>query len=114
MPKTIIGTVTSNKADKTIVITAQTRKTHPIYKKQYTVNAKYMAHDKDNKAEIGDRVSIIECRPLSAKKRFTLNEILDKPELNQESLAAVKVDDSNKKASKSKAKDEDKDQETTD
>lgn len=106
MAKTIIGVVTSNKADKTIVITAQTRKTHPLYRKQYTENTKYMAHDEKNKAEVGDKVSIVECRPISARKYFKLLEIIEKPLISNESLAVVKTDDSGQKASKSKSKDE--------
>jgi small subunit ribosomal protein S17 len=106
MAKTIIGVVTSNKTDKTIVVTTQTRKTHPIYRKQYTVNTKFMAHDEKNEAQVGDKVAISECRPMSARKRFELSEIIEKPALREDSLEAVKSDDTNKKASKSKAKDE--------
>jgi small subunit ribosomal protein S17 len=78
MPKQLIGTVTSDKGDKTIVITVRARKTHPLYKKQYTINTKFMAHDAKNEAKTGDLVSIIETRPLSARKRFTLNKILER------------------------------------
>lgn len=106
MAKTIVGVVTSNKTDKTIVVTAQTRKTHPLYRKQYTVHTKFMAHDEKNEAQVGDKVAIVECRPLSARKRFMLSEIIEKPALREDSLEAVKSDDSNKKASKSKAKSE--------
>lgn len=94
MAKTIVGIVTSNKTDKTIVVTAQTRKTHPLYKKQYTVTSKFMAHDETNQAQQGDKVSIIETRPISARKRFKLLEILEKPELREDTLKAVKSDDS--------------------
>jgi small subunit ribosomal protein S17 len=103
MPKTIIGIVSSNKTDKTITVTSQTRKTHPIYRKQYSVTNKFMAHDEKNRAEIGDKVAIIECRPISAKKRFMLKEIIEMPKLREDSLSAVKSDDTNKRASKSKA-----------
>lgn len=78
MPKQLIGTVTSDKGDKTIVITMRARKTHPLYKKQYTINTKFMAHDGKNEAKEGDLVSIIETRPLSARKRFTLNKIIER------------------------------------
>jgi small subunit ribosomal protein S17 len=88
------------------VVTVNTRKTHPLYRKQYTVNSKFMAHDEENKAEIGDKVMITECRPLSARKRFTLTEIIEKPALSQDSLGAVSSTDSGQKSSKSKAKDE--------
>ena len=78
MPKQLIGTVTSDKGDKTIVITIRTRKTHPLYKKQYTVNTKFMAHDEKNEAKSGDLVSVVETRPLSARKRFTLNKVIER------------------------------------
>lgn len=81
MARTIIGTVSSSAADKTIVVTVRTRKTHPIYRKQYTVSKKFMAHDEQNSAQVGDRVSIVETRPLSARKRFTLERIIEKPAL---------------------------------
>jgi small subunit ribosomal protein S17 len=77
MARTITGTVVSNKGNKTIVISVAERKTHPLYKKQYTVNTKFMAHDEKNEAEMGDRVAIVECRPLSARKRFTLSKVLE-------------------------------------
>jgi small subunit ribosomal protein S17 len=78
MPKQLIGTVTSDKGDKTIVITMRARKTHPLYKKQYTINTKFMAHDEKNEAKIGDLVSIVETRPLSARKHFMLNKIIER------------------------------------
>ena len=81
--KSFVGVVKSNKTDKTIVVIVQTRKTHPLYRKQYTDSRNFMAHDEKNEAEIGDRVRIVECRPLSAKKRFTLETILDKPALRE-------------------------------
>ncbi len=97
MAKTIIGTVSSDKADKTIVVTVQTRKTHPLYRKQYTVSKKFMAHDETNEAQVGDKVSIVETRPLSARKRFMLERIIEKPALREDSLAHVKSDDKGKK-----------------
>ena len=78
MAKTLIGTVSSDKTDKTIVVTVRTRKTHPIYRKQYTVSKKFMAHDEKNEAHTGDRVAIRETRPLSARKRHTLDKVLEK------------------------------------
>lgn len=77
MARVLTGRVSSDKSDKTIVITVATRKTHPLYKKQYTVNTKFMAHDKDNKAKMGDLVVIKEHRPISARKRFILDKILE-------------------------------------
>lgn len=78
MAKTIIGVVSSDKTDKTIVVSVATRKTHPLYKKQYTSTKKFMAHDENNEAHIGDRVVISETRPLSARKRFKLDKVLEK------------------------------------
>jgi len=91
MAKTIIGIVSSDKTDKTIVVTVQTRKTHPLYRKQYSVSRKFMAHDEKNEAQIGDKVAIIETRPLSARKRYTLDRIIEKPKLREDSLAATKA-----------------------
>jgi small subunit ribosomal protein S17 len=78
MSRLISGVVASDKADKTIVIQTTVRKTHPIYKKQYTRNRKFMAHDEKNEAKIGDLVLIRESKPVSARKRFTLEKILHK------------------------------------
>lgn len=102
MARTIIGTVTSNKTDKTIVVTVHERKTHPLYRKQYTVSKKFMAHDEKNQAETGDKVAIVETRPISARKRFVLDHIIEKPALREDTLAATKVEEperSTKKAS---------------
>jgi small subunit ribosomal protein S17 len=101
MAKTIIGTVSSNKTDKTIVVTVQIRKTHPLYRKQYTVSRKFMAHDEKNEAETGDKVAIVETRPLSARKRFILDRIIEKPALREDSLAITKAEEAPKKAAKS-------------
>ena len=72
MAKSITGIVTSDKADKTITITVTSRETHPLYGKQYTVSRKYTAHDETNDANQGDRVTIVETRPISKRKAFTL------------------------------------------
>jgi small subunit ribosomal protein S17 len=93
MARTIIGTVSSSKSDKTIVVTVQTRKTHPLYRKQYTVHTKFMAHDENNEAQTGDKVAIVETRPLSARKRFTLSRIIEKPALREDSLQVTKVEE---------------------
>lgn len=78
MAKRLIGTVSSDKTDKTIVVTVRTRKTHPLYRKQYTVSKKFMAHDEKNEAKLGDKVSITETRPLSARKHHALERIIEK------------------------------------
>ena len=78
MARTIVGTVVSDKADKTIVLSVTVRKTHPIYKKQYSRSTKYIAHDENNEARIGDKVEVKETRPISARKHLTLVKILEK------------------------------------
>lgn len=78
MARTMTGTVTSDKGDKTIVITINARKTHPIYKKQYSKKSKFMAHDENNEAKTGDLVIVAESRPLSARKRFSLLKIVER------------------------------------
>lgn len=78
MAKQLTGTVTSDKADKTIVITVRERRTHPLYKKQYTLNTKFIAHDEKNESKVGDLVIIEETRPKSARKRFKLNRIVER------------------------------------
>ena len=83
MSRTLTGTVVSDKAEKTIVISVQTRKTNSKYKKQYSVTTKFMAHDEKNSAHVGDRVTIIETRPLSARKRFILQEILETAKISE-------------------------------
>lgn len=92
MARTITGVVSSAKGDKTIVVTVQTRKTHPLYRKQYTVSKKFMAHDEKNEAQVGDKVSIIETRPLSARKHHALERIIEKPALREDSLKVTKAD----------------------
>lgn len=104
MAKQLVGTVSSSKGDKTIVVTVQTRKTHPLYRKQYTVSKKFMAHDEANEAQVGDKVSIVETRPLSARKHHKLDRIIEKPVLREDTLAATKADAPDKPATKVKAK----------
>ena len=94
MSRTLIGRVSSTAADKTIVITTQTRKTHPLYKKQYSVNSKFIAHDENNDCKIGDLVSIVETRPLSGRKRFKLEKIIERATLSKEEKEAINNDES--------------------
>ena len=78
MAKMIYGIVSSKKTDKTIVVTEHVRLTHPLYRKQYTVTKRFMAHDENNEAAEGDKVAIVETRPLSARKHFKLDRIIEK------------------------------------
>ena len=77
MAKKIVGKVTSNTQDKTIVITSTRRQTHPLYGKQYTITTKYIAHDEKNEANVGDTVEIVETRPISKRKSFKLDRVLE-------------------------------------
>ncbi len=72
--RTIKGIVTSNKMDKTIVVTVHRYKTHPKYKKKYRVSKKYYADDPKKSCKIGDEVTIYETRPLSKLKRWTIEK----------------------------------------
>ena len=76
--KTLIGTVVSNKMEKTIVIRIERRKLHPLYKKYITRTKKIKAHDEGNLCQIGDLVKVIESRPLSKDKHWNLLEVLEK------------------------------------
>jgi len=78
MAKTLTGIVTSDVADKTITVSVTSRETHPIYGKQYSVTRKYAAHDENNESKIGDKVVIIETRPISKRKAFKLDQIIEK------------------------------------
>ena len=71
-----IGRVVSNKANKTIVVSVQTRYTHPKYGKILLKTKRFMAHDEDNKCNSGDVVLLEESRPLSKNKKWILKEIL--------------------------------------
>jgi small subunit ribosomal protein S17 len=77
MAQRLNGDVVSDKGDKTIVVAIHNRKTHPIYKKQYSQTKRIMAHDANNEAKIGDKVTIEGCRPISAKKRWTLVKVVE-------------------------------------
>ena len=91
--RTLTGVVTSAKRDKTITITVTSRETHPLYGKHYTVSRKYTAHDEKNEAGEGDTVTIVETRPISKTKSFTLQAIVEKSrgsiKLNDEAVNAA-------------------------
>ena len=76
--KTRIGKVISNKMDKSIIVAIERKVKHPIYKKYFKKTTKFMAHDQNNIANIGDLVKIMETRPLSARKRWRLVEVVEK------------------------------------
>jgi small subunit ribosomal protein S17 len=76
--KTLMGTVTSNKMDKTVVVVVNRLVKDPKYKKYIRKRSKHKAHDEGNRCAVGDRVLIVESRPLSKEKRWRVREILEK------------------------------------
>ncbi len=76
--KVRLGTVTSDKMEKTITVSVETVKRHPLYKKTIKTSKKYKVHDENNEAKAGDIVRIMETRPLSKDKRWRLLEIVKK------------------------------------
>ena len=76
--KTMVGTVVSDKMDKTIVVAVETRVKHPIYKKTVKKTYKLKAHDEENSCKVGDTVKVMETRPLSKDKRWRLVEVVEK------------------------------------
>ena len=78
MARTLTGVVSSDKRDKTITVMIASRETHPIYRKQFTVTRKYVAHDENNEAHEGDTVTIAETKPISKTKTWTLVKINEK------------------------------------
>lgn len=76
--KTRMGRVVSDKMDKTIVVLVETSKRHPLYKKAVKRTKKLKTHDENNECKIGDRVKIMETRPISKDKRWRLVEIIEK------------------------------------
>jgi small subunit ribosomal protein S17 len=90
---TKVGVVTSNKMNKTAVVSVERLVRHPLYKRAFKKTSTFMIHDEENRCKIGDRVRIVECRPLSKSKRWRLVEILEaaqvEPELPAEIDASV-------------------------
>jgi small subunit ribosomal protein S17 len=73
MPRRVlVGNVVSDKNDKTVTVLVERRFRHPVYKKYIKHTTKFAAHDENNQYKIGDRVSIIECRPISKSKKWTV------------------------------------------
>jgi small subunit ribosomal protein S17 len=74
--KTKVGRVVSDKMDKTVVVSVERLRRHPIYKRVVRLSTKFKAHDEENAAHVGDTVRIEESRPLSAEKRWKVVEIV--------------------------------------
>jgi len=73
-----VGIVTSDKMEKTIVVSIVSKTLHPLYKKYVTRTKKVKAHDENNEAKMGDRVRVVECRPVSKEKCWKLAEIVER------------------------------------
>jgi small subunit ribosomal protein S17 len=89
--KVLIGTVKSNKMQKTIVVEVTRKKAHPLYGRVISIRKKFYAHDEKREAHVGDVVRIEESRPLSRLKRWTLKEIVRKTALVPEVPADADV-----------------------
>ena len=76
--KRLVGTVTSDKMDKTVVVTVERRYRHSLYEKVVRSAKKYMAHDEGNECRVGDKVEIVETRPYSRRKRWAVEQILER------------------------------------
>lgn len=76
--KTMVGTVVSDKMDKTVVVSVETQVAHPLYGRRVKRSKKYKAHDELNEARIGDRVRLMETRPLSKDKRWRVTSIIER------------------------------------
>jgi small subunit ribosomal protein S17 len=76
--KSFVGTVTSDKMDKTVVVSVVRVTRHPLYGKVIKISKKYKAHNEENDVKLGDRVRIRECRPISKEKKFFVEEILER------------------------------------
>jgi small subunit ribosomal protein S17 len=79
--KTRLGYVVSDKMDKTVVVAVETPKHHPIYKKTIKRMVKYKAHNENKECKVGDKVRIVETRPLSREKRWRVAEVITKGEV---------------------------------
>ncbi len=76
--KSMVGTVVSDKMDKTVVVAVETSVAHPIYKKTVKRTYKLKAHDEENACKVGDKVLVMETKPLSKDKRWRVVEIVEK------------------------------------
>jgi small subunit ribosomal protein S17 len=78
--KTLTGIVVSDNLEKSVVVSVERLVKHPVYQKYIRRKAKFIAHDEGNECRIGDRVLLIETRPLSKRKRFKVSKVLEKME----------------------------------
>ena len=75
------GTISSDKMDKTVVVTVERLEKHPVFQKYIRRRSKYKAHDEKNECKVGDVVEIVESRPLSAEKRWRVQKLVSRPEV---------------------------------
>ena len=73
-----VGVVTSNAADKTVVVKVENLVMHPLYQRFVRSSSKFMAHDEENSCNVGDRVLIEECRPMSRRKHWRVRRIVER------------------------------------
>jgi small subunit ribosomal protein S17 len=104
--KIMLGLVVSDKMNKTVVVAVETPKRHPLYKKTVRRVVKYKAHDENNECKKGDKVRIIETRPLSRDKRWRIAEIVTKGEMVEISPEEISREDLAKVQPEKKAKEE--------
>ncbi|MBC7083853.1 MAG: small subunit ribosomal protein [Bacillota bacterium] len=78
MRKVRVGTVVSDRMDKTVVVAVERTIRHPLYKRTIKRTTKFMAHDEENQAKVGDKVRLMETRPLSRRKRWRVVEIVER------------------------------------
>ena len=91
MPKVIkVGVVKSNKMDKTAVVSVERLVRHPLYTRSFKKTSNFTVHDETNQCRVGDRVRIVECRPISKRKRWKLVEILESPAAREMQAASSK------------------------
>ena len=83
MPRNLIGKVVSDKMEKTVVIAVERIKSHPVYRKNYTVTKKFKVHDEENSAHVGDTVEVQETRPISKEKRWRLVKVVEKAKIRE-------------------------------
>jgi small subunit ribosomal protein S17 len=85
---TKVGVVTGNKMNKTAVVAVERLVRHPLYKRAFKKTSTFMVHDEENRCKVGDRVRIVECRPISKNKHWRLVEVLESTALALEATPA--------------------------
>lgn len=79
--KSVVGTVVSDKMDKTVIVDVARIRKHPRYKKPIKKDSRYKAHDKNNECNVGDKVLIVESRPISKTKKWRVSKILERAQI---------------------------------